>query len=111
MKEIVLKLILVLAFTLAAYAGASAQNYVREGNVFSSSTGEQIKQEDIKTKFTWKDSKGKEYPIYISKSGSCYVIRVSSNTGKEYKSYLGAEISKKICDELNIEYKPRKRND
>ena len=109
MKEIALKVILVLALALCAYAGASAQNYVREGNTFISSTGERVKQEDTKTKFTWKDSKGKEYPIYISKSGSCYVIRVSSNTDKEYKSYLGAEISQQICDELNIEYKPKNK--
>ena len=39
MKEIALKVILVLALALCAYAGASAQNYVREGNTFISSTG------------------------------------------------------------------------
>lgn len=72
--------------------------------------GERVKAVDTKTKFTWKDSKGKEYPIYISKSGSCYVIKVSAKTGKEYKNYLGAEISQQICKELNINYKDNKGN-
>lgn len=87
---------------------ANAQTYTRSGNTFISSKGEQVKAEPVKTKFTWKDSKGREYPVYISSSGSCFVIRVSSKTGKEYKSYLGPEISQQICKELNIEYKGKK---
>jgi hypothetical protein len=88
----------------------TAQNYTREGNTFISSTGERTKQEATKTKFTWKDSKGKEYPVYISKSGSCFVIKVSAKTGKEYRNYLGPEISRQICKELNVEYKSKKGN-
>jgi hypothetical protein len=87
---------------------ANAQTYTRSGNTFISSTGERDKA--VKTKFTWKDSKGREYPVYISSSGSCFVIRVSSKTGKEYKSYLGPEISEQICKELGIEYKNKKGN-
>ena len=99
-------LLLVLAIGLAA----NAQTYTREGNTFISSTGEQVKAEPIKTKFIWKDNKGKEYPVYISKSGSCFVIKVSSKTGKEYRNYLGPEISEQICKELGIEYKGKKGN-
>ena len=87
-----------------------AQNYTRSGNTFISSKRERVKSEPTKTKFTWKDSKGKEYPVYISSSGSCFVIRVSAKTGKEYRNYLGPEISQQICKELNIEYKGKKGN-
>lgn len=94
---------------LTLSATTSAQNYTRSGNTFISSTGElKAKQEPTKTKFTWKDSKGKEYPIYISKNGSCFVIKVSAKTGKEYRNYLGTEISSQICKELNIKYKKSK---
>lgn len=103
-RRLLTLLILVLAIGLIA----NAQSYSRSGNTFISSTGERVKASDIKTKFTWKDSKGKEYPIYISKSGSCYVIKVSAKTNKEYKNYLGPEISQQICKELGIEYKGKK---
>ena len=97
-------LLLVLAMGLAA----NAQTYTRSGNTFISSTGERVKAEPVKTKFTWKDSKGKEYPVYISSNGSCFVIKVSAKTGKEYRNYLGPEISQQICKELNVEYKGKK---
>lgn len=61
------------------------------------------------TDYTWKDSKGNVYPIYISSSGSCYIIKTSSKTGKEYKQYMKKEISIQICKELNVEYKNKKR--
>ena len=83
-----------------------AQNYTREGNTFVSVKS--AKAEPTKTKFTWKDSKGTEYPIYISSTGSCFIIRISKKTGKEYRSYLGPEVSAQICKELNIEYKGKK---
>lgn len=105
-KRLLTLLLLVLAIGLAA----NAQTYTRSGNTFISSKGERVKAEPVKTKFTWKDSKGKEYPVYISPNGSCFIIKISAKTGKEYKNYLGPEISKQICKELNIEYKS-KRNE
>jgi hypothetical protein len=86
---------------------ANAQTYTRSGNTFISSTGERDKA--VKTKFTWKDSKGKEYPVYISNNGSCFVIKVSAKTVKEYRNYLGPEISQQICKELSIEYKSKRK--
>ena len=105
-RRLLTLLLLVLAIGLAA----NAQTYTREGNTFISSTGERVKAEPVKTKFTWKDSKGKEYPVYISSNGSCFVIKVSAKTGKEYRNYLGPEISQQICKELGIEYKGKKGN-
>ena len=85
-----------------------AQSYTRKGNTFISSTGERVKTEPVKTKFTWQDNKGKVYPVYISSTGSCFIIKTSVKTGKDYRNYLGPEISQQICKELNVEYKGKK---
>lgn len=105
-RRLITLVLLILAIGLAA----NAQTYTRSGNTFISSTGERVKAEPIKTKFTWKDRKGKEYPVYISSNGSCFVIKVSAKTGKEYRNYLSPEISQQICKELGIEYKSKKGN-
>ena len=104
------RLLAILLLVLAIGLAANAQTYTRNGNTFTSAKSVKAKAEPVKTKFTWKDSKGKEYPIYISAKGSCYVIKTSSKTGKEYKSYLGPEISQQICKELGVEYKGKKGN-
>ena len=102
-----MKKLLIMLVLLCVGLTSNAQNYTREGNTFVSTKS--IKSEPVKTKFTWKDSKGNEYPVYISSKGSCFVIRVSSKTGKEYKSYLGPEISEQICKELGVEYKGKRK--
>ena len=103
-RRLLTLLLLVLAIGLAA----NAQTYTRSGNTFISSTGERVKAEPVKTKFTWKDSKGNEYPIYISSKGSCFVIKGKDKNGKDKKNYLGPEISEQICKELNIKYNGKK---
>ena len=60
------------------------------------------KESDTKTKFTWEDKQGNKYPIYITKKGSCYIIRVSKKTNKEYKQYLPKDVQSQIKKELNI---------
>lgn len=87
----------------------NAQNYIRSGNTFIvKSSTKSSKSTSIKTKFTWKDSKGKTYQINVSSSGAAFVIKTSSKTNKEYKNYLGPEISKEICKELGINYTSKK---
>ena len=83
-----------------------AQSVKREGTTFVASSS-RSKSEPTKTKFTWKVG-DVEYPIYISASGSCYIIKTSKKTGKEYKQYLPKEVCAEICKELGIEYKPKK---
>lgn len=104
------RLLTMLLILLCVGLVANAQSYTREGNTFISSTGERKSNEPIKTKFTWKDSKGNEYPIYISSKGSCFVIKGKDKNGKDKRTYLGPEISQQICKELNIEYKGKKGN-
>ena len=60
------------------------------------------KESDTKTKFTWEDKQGNKYPIYITKRGSCYIVRISKKTNKEYKQYLPKDIQTQIKKELNI---------
>ena len=103
-----MKKLLIMLVLLCVGLTSNAQNYTRKGNTFISSTGERVKAEPVKTKFTWQDNKGKVYPVYISSTGSCFIIKTSVKTGKDYRNYLGPEISQQICKELNVEYKGKK---
>lgn len=107
MKKLFILLVMMLAFTNVI----NAQSFERQGNTFvsKSSKGSRAKAEPTKTKFTWKDSKGNEYPVYMSGTGSCFVIKTSAKTGKEYRNYLGPEVSEQMCKELNVEYKGKKK--
>ena len=96
--------ILMVAGCVVANAQPAATKYHIEGNNYvavKSSRGGNA----TKTNYTYTDSKGNKYDIYISDSGSCFVNKVSSKTGKEYKYYLGPEISNDICRKLGKEYK------
>lgn len=98
-------LVIITLFTVQV---ASAQSVVRKGNTFE----QVLKRESStstaqKTPFTYKDSKGKVYPIFITKNGRCFVMKVSSKTGKEYKMYLKEEICREICKEMRITYKEK----
>lgn len=93
MKKLMIALALVL---MAGARPAAAQDVKRQGNCFvqqkssKASTG-------TKTKYTFKAKDGKVYPIYLSKNGKAFIIRVSKKTGNEYKQYLPevtAQISK-----------------
>ena len=78
-----------------------ASNSPTEDSVLHNIDSENIQiQEFEKTGFTWKDSKGDEYPVYIAHTGSCFIIR-TSKSGDEYRAYLGEEVSKQIRKELS----------
>ena len=102
MKKLLMTTFVVLALGSSYCYG----DVVRSGNTFIQTSSKTIiKKEAIKTKFTWQDSKGNSYPIYISESGSCFIIKVSKKTNKEYRQYLGKELSMQICKELGLTYK------
>lgn len=86
---------------------AFSQDYNRKDKVFTKVKTEKVVTPDVDSGFTYKDAKGIEYPIFVGKTGSCYIKKVSKKTGKEYRSYLGKEISTEICKELGIEYKSK----
>lgn len=72
----------------------------REGNNFRVESTSTAK--DTQTKYTWEDKEGNKYPIYITKKGACYILRISKKTNKEYKYYLPKEVQEQIKQELNI---------
>ncbi len=72
----------------------------------NSASEDRQSQEYTETGFTWKDSKGDEYPVYIAHTGSCFVIK-TSKSGEEYRAYLGKEATEQINKELSN----RKSND
>lgn len=86
----------------------TAQNYKRNGNTFTMTSTKKIKSEPKQTKFTV-EKDGKKYPVYIGSTGSCFILKTSSKTGKEYRNYLGPEISTTICKELGVEYKGKSK--
>lgn len=91
----IITLLIALSMNVIGYA-----DIVRDGDTFKVETTSVNK--DTKTKYTWEDKGGNKYPIYITKKGACYVLRVSKKTNKEYKYYLPKDIQETIKRELNI---------
>ena len=108
MKKILYIIIIMFCVTLNINADDN-KSFKCEGTTYSSTGRVKSKTEPIATGFTWSDSKGKEYPIYMSNSGSCYIIKTSAKSGKEYNSYLGPDVSQDICKKLGKEYKAKKK--
>lgn len=96
-------------FCVITNAQTVSPSYTVSGNTYTqvSHRGNRTATEPEKTDFIWTDTKGVQYPIYISSTGSCFVLKTSTRTGKEYRSYLKPEVSKAICERLNREYKGR----
>lgn len=109
MKKFIIGVIIILASVVGCNT-AKAQNVKREGNTFiaESSRGASTSK-DVATTYTWKDTKGNEYPIILHQytkgdnagKWTAYVMRVSAKTGKEYKYYIpnGVEIAEQIMRE------------
>ena len=106
MKKLFILAVILLALSVNN-SNTYAQSVKREGTTFVVSSS-RSKSEPTKTKFTWKVG-DVEYPIYISSTGSCYIVKTSKKSGKEYKQYLPKEVCTEICKELGIEYKPKNK--
>lgn len=87
MKHILFTLML-----LISTASFAQTNVKLEGNTFKATS---VKTESKKSSYTYEDSKGNKYPIYISAKGKAYIVRVSKKTGKQYKQYL-PEVTKQL---------------
>lgn len=90
-------LLLITLFTLS-FDPAYAQNVQRQGNNFTQVASQKSSGKETKTSFTYTDSKGNKYPIYLSASGKAFIKKVSKKSGKEYKQYL-PEVGKQINPE------------
>ena len=93
MKKLFIAAIMLFSLSL----GVQAQSVVNSGNTFTqvSNKGRKSGGKETKTQYTFKDSKGNVYPVYLSASGKAFVKRISKKTGKEYKQYV-PEIGKQI---------------
>lgn len=91
------KLFIAAIMLFSLNTGIQAQSVVKSGNTFTqvSNKGGKSGGKETKTQYTFKDSKGNVYPVYLSASGKAFVKRVSQKTGKEYKQYV-PEIGKQI---------------
>ena len=85
--------ILTIALLLAIGVSAIAQKVERNGNVFKA-VRVSVK-DSTKTQFFYADSKGNQYPIYLSQKGKAFVGRISKN-GKYYRMYL-PEVTKQLA--------------
>lgn len=98
---------LVAVLGIVTNAQTPEKTFEKEGTTYSSVKKSKASSER-ETGFTWEDSKGNTYPIYMGQSGACYVKKISSKSGNEYKQYLGEEISADICAQLGVKYTPKK---
>lgn len=109
---IIRRLLVLLLITVCCGLVANADNdksFKCEGNTYSSTGRVNNSSAPISTGCTWIDSKSVQCPVYMSNSGSCYIIKTSKNNGKEYKQYLKPEVSQDICKKLGKEYKSNKK--
>lgn len=106
MKRTLITIALLIA-AMTASAQTTEKHYTLEGKTFVQSATAPSEQ-DQATAYLWRDTKGNEYPIILhryvkgEKAGrvTCYVIRKSAKTGKEYKYYLPE--GEKIAEEIMI---------
>lgn len=91
------KVFFAIFMALAVCAGAQGQNVQRKGNTFVqvSTKGQQASGKETKTAYTYTDTKGQSYPIYLSPSGKAFVKRVSKKSGNSYRQYL-PEVGRQI---------------
>ena len=95
--------VLIASFSMPVMAQAQV---TRQGNTFVQVSTKSGKSSAQQTKYTYEVG-GKKYPIFITKNGRCFINKVSSKSGKEYKYYLDEETSKTIAKEMGITYVPK----
>lgn len=108
MRTFILTIIAIFSLSLSNTFAQNLTTLDKETKTFTTEKSKTLSN-DILTEYKWKDSKGIEYPLYLHKytkgenagKYTCFVFRVSKNTGKEYKYYIpnGIEIAKQIKDE------------
>lgn len=106
MKHFII-LFIILSFVSSFSAQSTAQSYKIEGKEIIQQESSKYSN-DIKTDYTYRDSKGNTYPIYLHKytkgenagKHTCYIMKKSEKTSKEYKYYLpdGMEIARQVTE-------------
>ena len=92
MKRFIICIIMMLSISLTI----QAQNVERKGNTFTQVSNKKVEEaKETKTEYIYIDSKGIQYPVYLSAKGKAFIKKISRKTGKEYPKYL-PEIGKQI---------------
>lgn len=89
------RLIICISMMLSMGLGIQAQSVQKQGNNFTQVTNKKSAGKETKTQYTYTDSKGVKYPVYLSSAGKAFIYKVSKKTGKEYKQYL-PDVGKQI---------------
>jgi hypothetical protein len=105
MKKLIIIAALFLSMNVNAQEPQKKVEYNKESKTFKTSKTK-VSNDDQLTSYLWEDSKGNTYPIWLHTytkgknkgKTTCFVFRVSQETGKEYKYYLpnGIEIAEQI---------------
>ena len=102
MKKL-LSFVLMVLLSVASFAqkfNAETKTFSKENTVKTSAT---------MTEYSWEESDS-IYPIYVTKNGRTYINKVSKKSGKVYKKYLPEDVSRQLCEVLNIIYvEPKKQ--
>ena len=102
MKKLI-SFVLMVLLSVASFAqkfNAETKTFSRESTVKTSAT---------MTEYSWEESDS-IYPIYVTKNGRTYINKVSKKSGKVYKKYLPEDVSRQLCEVLNIIYvEPKKQ--
>jgi hypothetical protein len=99
-----MKKLIIAAMMLTLSIGATAQNVVKQGNVFTSVSNKKTAAKDSATAYQYADSKGVVYKVMLSSTGKAFIWKTSKKTGKTYKEYL-PEIGKQINPKAYIKKK------
>ena len=103
MKRFIICIIMMLSISLTI----QAQNVERKGNTFTQLSNRKAEEaKETKTEYIYIDSKGIQYPVYLSARGKAFIKKINRKTGKEYPKYL-PEIGKQINPDA---YKDEKDN-
>lgn len=111
-----MKKLFVIVALMGLTLSANAQSFNVTGNTYTTTASASV-QRDVRynakeTQFTWEDGKGEKHAIWVHvKTGSCFVIMWSEAKQKEYRKWLGREVSADICKRLGREYKPTERKE
>ena len=100
MKKIIIAAIMLFSLSM----NIQAQSVQKQGNNFTQVSNKKPSGKETKTQYTYTDSKGVVYPVWLSSTGKAFIKKVSKKTGKEYRQYL-PEIGKQINPEA---YKDKK---
>ena len=95
MRKLIIAAIMLLALGVNN-SSIYAQSVTKNGNNFTQVTNNKKSgSKETKTQYTYTDSKGNTYHVWLSSGGKAFIKRISKKTGKEYKQYV-PEIGKQI---------------